>query len=187
MTAGSIVRQWLEMQNIEINAEFIETNSPTAALANGDSTGGIVSCTVSGLEAGVGEPVFDKLHSRLAAAMMTINAAKAFEYGDGFRSAGMFGSQCIDTFTFPHNPGMPTASNHSGGMQGGISNGMPINFSVYFKPTPTLMRPMQTIDTHGKSCVIEPRGRHDSCVAIRAVPVVESMAALVIADMLRIK
>lgn len=187
VVAGSIVRQWLEMQKIDIKASFIETNPPLEAAATGDSTGGIVICSVNGLGAGVGEPVFDKLHSRLAAAMMTINAAKAFEYGDGFKSAEMTGSQCVDTFAYPADPEKPALSNHSGGVQGGISNGMPINFAVYFKPTPTLMQPLKTIDTAGRPCVIEPRGRHDACVAIRAVPVVESMAALVIADLLRAK
>jgi len=187
VVAGSIVRQWLEQQGIGIAAEYVVTNPVTEAARQGDSTGGIVTCEITGVSAGLGEPVFDKLHARLAAAMMSINAAKGFEYGDGFRSAVMFGSQCIDKFAYPFNPDRPALSNHSGGIQGGISNGMPIYFSVYFKPTPTLMQPVESIDTEGKPCVIEPRGRHDACVAIRAVPVVESMAALVIGDMLSVK
>lgn len=182
--AGSIVRQWLEQQGISITAEYVETNPVTEAARRGDSTGGIVTCEITGMKAGIGEPVFDKLHARLAAAMMSINAAKGFEYGDGFRSAGMFGSQCLDKFAYPFNPESPAESNHSGGIQGGISNGMPIRFSVYFKPTPTLMQPVESIDTEGEPCVIEPRGRHDACVAIRAVPIVESMAALVTGDLL---
>lgn len=186
VVAGSIARQWLENQGIEIIAYYKETLPPQEASTGGDSCGGIVTCTVSGLKAGTGEPVFDKLHSRLASAMMSINAAKAFEYGDGFQSAYMKGSECTDLFAYPPAKDSPTLSNHSGGIQGGISNGMPVCFSVYFKPTPTIMRPLPSIDTDGNECTIEPRGRHDACVAIRAVPVVESLAALVTADMILI-
>ena len=152
--------------------------------SHGDSTGGIVECTVTGLPVGVGEPVFDKLHARLAYAMMSINAAKAFEYGDGFRSAYALGSESCDRFnTSGSDPRF--LSNHSGGIQGGISNGMEINFKVYFKPTPTIMQPLESIDTEGCPCVIPPKGRHDPCVAIRAVPVVEAMAWLTLADLYR--
>lgn len=184
--AGSIVRQWLGSMGIEIRATFEETNSVTACMKAGDSTGGTVRCMVRGLRAGIGEPVFSKLHSRLAAAMMGINAAKAFEYGDGVRSAHMKGSGSMDLFYDGDGDGTtpPFTTNHSGGIQGGISNGMPIEFAVHFKPTPTIMQPLQTKDTEGNDCVIDPRGRHDPCVAIRAVPVVESMAALVIGDMI---
>lgn len=189
--AGSLVRQWLSQSfGIEIEAVFVMTNDVTETARQGDSTGGIVKCRVTGMPVGVGEPVFDKLHSRMAAAMMGINAAKGFEYGDGFRSSSMKGSECVDIF----NPQSETvagvkrpvcATNHSGGIQGGISNGMPLEFAVHFKPTPTIMRPLQTIDTDGNRVTLEPAGRHDPCVAIRAVPVVESMAALVIGDLLR--
>jgi chorismate synthase len=191
--AGSIVRQWLSQRyGIEIEAEFIATNDVAATARQGDSTGGIVRCRVTGIPAGIGEPVFDKLHSRLAAAMMGINAAKGFEYGDGFRSASMKGSESVDIFCpvagceGNTEKATPTCrSNHSGGIQGGISNGMPVEFAVYFKPTPTIMRPLETIDTDGNSVILEPAGRHDPCVAIRAVPIVESMAALVIGDLIR--
>lgn len=186
VVAGAIARQWLNTLGIEFTAQFERTGSPEEAARRGDSIGGIVRCSIKGLPAGVGEPVADKLHARLAAAMMQINAAKAFEYGDGFRSATMAGSESRDLFAFPHNPATPCLSNHSGGIQGGISNGMPVEFAVYFKPTPTIMQPADTIDTEGNSCTIKPRGRHDSCVAIRAVPVVEAMAALVVGDMLRL-
>ncbi len=189
--AGSLVRQWLSQSfGIEIESVFVMTNDVTETARQGDSTGGIVKCRVTGMPVGVGEPVFDKLHSRMAAAMMGINAAKGFEYGDGFRSSSMKGSECVDIF----NPQSETeagakrpvcATNHSGGIQGGISNGMPLEFAVHFKPTPTIMRPLQTIDTDGNLVTLEPAGRHDPCVAIRAVPVVESMAALVIGDLLR--
>lgn len=184
VVAGSIARQWLETKGIRIEAEFIETNPVSEMASKGDSTGGIVKCRVTGMPAGVGEPVFDKLHARLAAAMMSINAAKAFEYGDGFKSAYMTGTESMDLFNPAADASQPCLSNHSGGIQGGISNGMPIEFSVYFKPTPTLMIEYDTIDTLGNRCTIHPKGRHDPCVAIRAVPVVESMAALTIADLM---
>ncbi|MDE6754779.1 MAG: chorismate synthase [Muribaculaceae bacterium] len=149
----------------------------------GDSVGGKVSCVISGIPAGIGEPVADKLHSRLAAAMMSINAAKGFEYGIGFRGASAMGSDTADTFLPASSLSeLKTATNYSGGIQGGISNGMPVFFSVAFKPTPTLMQPLKTVDTEGKEMVLNPAGRHDPCVAVRAVPVVKALAALVIAD-----
>lgn len=186
VVAGSIVRQYLATLGIRIEADFKQTNSVAQAAANGDSTGGIVRCVIDGLPAGLGEPVFDKLHSRLAAAMMSINAVKAFEYGDGMNSAYMTGSESIDKILSIEESKASCASNHSGGIQGGISTGMPVNMSIYFKPTPTILQPLETIDTEGKPCVIHPKGRHDPCVAIRAVPVVESMAALVVGDMVRL-
>lgn len=186
VVAGSIVRQWLWEARIAFDARYVCTLDPKSAAAEGDSVGGIVTGKITGLPVGLGEPVFDKLHSRLAAAMMSINAVKAFEYGDGTRSARMTGSQSADRFRLPYDALTPFSSNHSGGIMGGISNGMEVNFNVYFKPTPTIMRPMETIDTEGNPCIIEPKGRHDPCVAIRAVPVVESMAALVIGDLVRL-
>ena len=150
----------------------------------GDSVGGRVSCLITGVPAGVGSPVADKLHARLAAAMMSINAAKGFEYGLGFNAPSSKGSETADRFIPSEHEGEPlkTATNYSGGIQGGISNGMPIYFSVAFKPTPTLMMPIPTVDTDGHATVLKPAGRHDPCVAVRAVPVVKAMAALVIAD-----
>lgn len=152
----------------------------------GDSVGGKVSCLISGLPAGLGEPVADKLHARLAAAMMSINAAKGFEYGLGFRAPYAKGSETLDNFLPTSAPGETpkTSSNFSGGIQGGISNGMPVFFSVAFKPTPTLMMPVKTVDTEGREMTLNPAGRHDPCVAVRAVPVVKAMAALVVADFL---
>lgn len=187
VVAGAIVRQWLETMHISISARFVETNSVRECAAMGDSTGGIVTCKIEGLEAGIGEPVFDKLHSRLAAAMMSINAAKSFEYGDGAASAYMTGSISTDTFFVDTDGKIKCKANHSGGIQGGISNGMPIEFKVYFKPTPTIMQAVESIDINGDECIIDAKGRHDPCVAIRAVPIVEAMSALVIADMIRIK
>lgn len=184
VVAGSIARQWLEQKGIQIEAEFVETNNVEETASRGDSTGGIVRCSVTGMPVGVGDPVFDKLHARLAAAMMSINAAKAFEFGDGAGSACMTGTESMDIFNPDPDAPLPCLSNHSGGIQGGISNGMPIEFKVYFKPTPTVMQPFDTIDTDGQPRTVNPKGRHDPCVAIRAVPVVESMAALTIADLM---
>lgn len=184
VVGGSIVRQWLGTMGIEIEGEFVETNSVAEAKARRDSTGGIVKCSVKGLKAGIGNPVFGKLHARLAEAMMGINAAKGFEYGDGFRSATMLGSECLDEFYMDEEGEIRCQTNHSGGIQGGISNGMPVEFKVYFKPTPTLPREIGTIDIDGNNCTLPAKGRHDPCVAVRAVPVVESMAALVIGDLM---
>lgn len=152
----------------------------------GDSVGGRVSCLISGIPAGIGNPVAGKLHAALASAMMSINAAKGFEYGLGFRAAYSRGSETADRFIPADKPEAPlrTSTNFSGGIQGGISNGMPVFFSVAFKPTPTLMKPLETVDTDGKAATLNPAGRHDPCVAVRAVPVVKAMAALVVADYL---
>lgn len=147
----------------------------------GDTLGGVVSCVITGVPAGVGEPVFGKLHAALGAAMLSINAAKGFEVGDGFAFASSMGSEVMDRFTLDGGK-MGTLSNHSGGIQGGISNGAPITFNVAFKPVPTLMRNIETIDRHGNAVTLPPRGRHDTCVVPRAVPIVEAMAALVILD-----
>lgn len=182
--AGALCCQWLEKYGIRISAVFIETNSVQEAAARGDSTGGIVKGRIEGLPAGLGEPVFDKFHSRLAAAMMTINAAKAFEYGDGVESAYKYGSVCQDKCIDLDNNIFD--SNHSGGILGGISNGMPVDFKVYFKPTPTIFKPTDTIDIDGQPCILTPKGRHDPCVAIRAVPIVEAMAWLVTADFIKL-
>lgn len=183
VAAGAIVRQWLGGMGIIVEGSCKPGSDVAEARRHGDTVGGRVDCRICGLPAGLGEPVFGKFQSRLAAAMMGINAAKAFEYGDGMKSAQMLGSECLDHF----KPGLPDpepcSSNHSGGIQGGITNGMPVVFSVYFKPTPTLMQPVSTVDTNGNYCLMEPKGRHDPCVAIRAVPVVEAMALLVTADM----
>lgn len=155
-----------------------------AARLEGDTVGGRVSCHIEGLPAGIGEPVFGKLHARLAEAMMTINAAKGFEYGLGFAAAEARGSQTADSFSpDPADPrGLHIEGNSSGGIQGGISNGQLIYFNVAFKPAPTLMRDVESVDASGKSVLLAASGRHDPCVAIRAVPVVEAMACLTIAD-----
>lgn len=155
------------------------------AKRSGDSVGGRVSCVITGMPPGIGDPVFDKLHSSLAAAMMSINAAKAFEYGLGIESASARGKEVADLFTAlgPRGEAV-TQTNYSGGIQGGISNGMPIYFNVWFKPTPTVAGDYPTLDTSGNNAVIRNKGRHDPCVALRAVPIVEALAILVTGDAL---
>ena len=147
----------------------------------GDTIGGVVSCIISGVPAGIGEPVFDKLHAELGKAMLGINAVKGFEYGSGFNGVTMRGSQHNDIFLKEEDK-IKTKTNYSGGIQGGISNGMPIYFNVAFKPVATLMKDQETIDLDGKKTIISGRGRHDPCVVPRAVVIVEAMAALVLAD-----
>ena len=145
---------------------------------DGDTVGGVVTCVARKVPVGLGEPVFDKLHARLGQAMLSINAVKGFEYGSGFDGVRMRGSEHNDAF----NPDGSTQSNHSGGVQGGISNGMDIYFNVAFKPVATLLQQYETIDRDGKMVQLQGKGRHDPCVVPRAVPIVEAMAALVLAD-----
>ena len=153
----------------------------------GDTIGGIVSCVVKGTPVGLGEPVFDKLHADIGKAMLSINAVKGFDYGAGFNSILYKGSELNDIF-ISKGSDIKTSTNHSGGIQGGISNGEDIYFNVAFKPVATIMQEQQTIDSNGNETTIKGKGRHDPCVLPRAVPIVESMAALVLADfMLRNK
>ncbi len=147
----------------------------------GDSTGGIVSCIIENCPAGLGEPVFDKLHADLGKAMLSINAVKGFEFGYGFKSAAMRGSQLNDSFRNKDGK-IITNTNFSGGIQGGISNGERIYFDVAFKPVATIMKQQKTVDKDGENVDFKAQGRHDPCVVPRAVPIVESMAALVIVD-----
>ncbi len=151
--------------------------------AEGDTTGGIISCAITGVPPGIGEPVFDKLHACLGKAMLSINAVKGFETGMGFAAASMRGSEHNDAFSGTTGK-ITTVTNRSGGIQGGISNGNTITFRVAFKPVATLMKDQQSVNRHGEKVVVEGKGRHDPCVVPRAVPVVESMAALVMADQL---
>ena len=152
--------------------------------ADGDTIGGIVTGVISGCPVGLGEPEFGKLHAQLGAAMLSINAVKGFEYGDGFSIVTHRGSEVNDSLVpTPENGKAPAfRSNHSGGIQGGISNGEDIFFRVAFKPVATLLMPQPTIDIHGNATIVDVRGRHDPCVVPRAVPIVESMAAMVILD-----
>ena len=154
----------------------------------GDTIGGIVECRITGCPAGMGDPVFGKLHARLAAAMMGINAAKGFEYGLGFEAACCRGSQTNDAFVKNEKNDDPrrirTLTNYSGGIQGGISNGEDIEFRVAFKPVATLLQEQLTTDTEGNATHTHPKGRHDPCVVPRAVPIVEAMAAITLLDAL---
>jgi len=144
----------------------------------GDTIGGTITCVIKNVPVGLGEPAFDKLHAELGKAMLSINAVKGFEYGSGFCGAKMKGSDHNDAF---NNDGT-TKTNFSGGIQGGISNGMDIYFRVAFKPVATLIQKYETIDKDGNTVQMQGKGRHDPCVVPRAVPIVEAMAALVIAD-----
>ena len=148
-----------------------------------DTIGGIVTCVIDNVPVGLGEPVFDKLHAELGKAMLGINAVKGFEYGSGFEGIAMRGSQHNDAF-FRDGDRVRTKTNYSGGIQGGISNGEPIYFNIAFKPVATIMQDQESVDKHGNAVTVSGKGRHDPCVVPRAVPIVESMAALVIADFL---
>ena len=145
----------------------------------GDTVGGVISCVIQNVPAGLGEPVFNKLHAELGKAMLSINAVKGFEYGSGFEGAKDRGSNHNDLY---NNDGT-TQTNQSGGVQGGISNGMDIYFNVAFKPVATIMQSQQTINKKGENVEMQGKGRHDPCVVPRAVPIVEAMAALVLADL----
>lgn len=150
--------------------------------AEGDTIGGVITCVITGCPAGLGEPVFGKLHAALGSAMLSINAVKGFEYGEGFGGVSWRGSEQNDIFIPDGRGGVTTRTNHSGGIQGGISNGQDIYFRVAFKPVATLLREQQTVDIAGNQATVTARGRHDPCVLPRAVPVVEAMAALTILD-----
>lgn len=148
---------------------------------NRDTVGGVVSCVITGCPVGLGEPVFDKLHAELGKAMLSINAVKGFEYGSGFDGVAMYGSQHNDIF-IKDGDKIKTTTNHSGGIQGGISNGEDIYFRVAFKPVATIMADQQSLNAEGETITVSGKGRHDPCVVPRAVPIVEAMAALVLAD-----
>jgi chorismate synthase len=152
------------------------------ARKDGDSVGGCVRAVARGVPAGWGEPVFDKLDAELAKAMMSIPAVKGVEIGSGFAGTLMTGSEHNDAFVRRGDGTIGTRTNRSGGIQGGISNGEPITVRVAFKPTATIMRPQDTVDTAGNPTILQPKGRHDPCVLPRAVPIVEAMIAIVLAD-----
>lgn len=148
-----------------------------------DTIGGIVTCVVKNTPVGLGEPVFDRLHAELGKAMLSINAVKGFEYGSGFEGVTLRGSEHNDEF-YKEGDRIRTKTNHSGGVQGGISNGEDIYFNVAFKPVATIMQDQATVDKDGNAATVSGKGRHDPCVVPRAVPIVEAMAALVLADFL---
>jgi len=189
VVAGGIALQVLGRLGITIEAVARAADAATLqrVMADGDTLGGIIECVVHGVPAGLGEPVYGKLHARLAAAMMSIPSVHGFEYGDGFEMAAKRGSEVMDTFEKRADGSIGTVTNHSGGIQGGISNGEDIVMRVAFKPVPTLMRDIPTVDLDGNPVTLPHRGRHDVCVVPRAVPIVEAMAALVILDNYLIK
>ena len=189
VVAGGIAIQALNKLGITIEAAAcpVDTAELQRAMAEGDTLGGIIECTVKGAPAGLGEPLFGKLHAQLAAAMMSIPSVHGFEYGDGFELAAKRGSEVMDLFERRADGSIGTLTNHSGGIQGGISNGEDIVMRIAFKPVPTLMREVPTVDRDGNPVTLQPRGRHDVCVVPRAIPIVEAMAALVILDNYLIK
>ncbi len=167
----------------DLAQKMIETIE--AARAEGDSVGGVVSCVIRNLPVGIGEPVFDKLSARLAYAMLSINAAKGFEYGDGFAAVAQKGSDQNDAFCMK-NGEVATQTNHSGGIQGGLSNGEDVRFRVAFKPTATIAKEQPTVTVANDETTVSAHGRHDPCVVPRAVPVVEAMAAMTVLDLMLI-
>lgn len=186
----------LNIPSEDVNADLIEATPvrcPDTALAekmierieaarkSGDSLGGVVECRINSVPVGLGEPVFDKLEADLAKAMMAINASKGFEIGSGFAGTLETGTSHNDVF-INDNGTVKTKTNNSGGVLGGISNGMPIVFRVAFKPTPTIIKEQDTVNLEGEETAFHGRGRHDPCVLPRAVPIVEAMAALVLCD-----
>ncbi|MFN3916832.1 MAG: chorismate synthase [Flavobacteriales bacterium] len=151
------------------------------AKKQGDSLGGVITTVIEGVPAGWGEPVFDKLHADLGKAMLSVNAVKGFEIGSGFKSSCMKGSEHNDIFVSSAD-GIKTTTNHSGGVQGGISNGQPIVFRTAFKPVATIMQKQASVNRQGEEITLQAKGRHDPCVLPRAVPIIEAMAALTLAD-----
>lgn len=211
VVAGALAKQYLAQKKISVNAYVdqvgpikVETNDeidinevernvvrcPNSTKAilmenliaetkkKGDTIGGAIYCQILGVPVGLGEPVFDKLHAELGKAILSINAVKGFEFGSGFSAIEMYGSAHNDLFNIDGT----TQTNHSGGIQGGISNGMPIYFRTAFKPVATILQTQRSIDSKGNEIELEGRGRHDACVVPRAVPIVEAMTAIVLLD-----
>ena len=182
VVAGAIAKQILAMQGIEVSSEVIEMGEAREK----DTVGAIIQGTIKNAPVGLGEPAFMKFHAILAYAMMTINAAKGFEIGEGFNAGRMRGSEYNDEFTFDGER-IRTKTNHSGGVQGGITNGEDVVFKVAFKPIPSVMLPQQTVDIHGNAVNLEIQGRHDICVVPRVIPIIEAMAAMVTLDFILLK
>lgn len=177
VVAGNIAKQWLKSRGVQVAAKVLSIATPAR---EGDSVGALVEGRICGLPAGLGEPVYDKFSARLAYAMLSINAAKGFEYGEGFRAAEMSGSEYHDL----QNPDFSFRSNHDGGIQAGITNGQEVNFRVAFKPIPSVRYDRETIDFEGNPAIMRGSDRNDLCVVPRVLPVVESMAAMVAMEFL---
>ena len=175
VVAGAIAKLWLQDRGVRITSKVV---SIAEAAREGDSVGALVECRISGVPAGLGEPVYDKFSARLAYAMLSINAAKGFEYGLGFKAAEMSGSEYHDL----QNPDFSFRTNHDGGIQGGITNGEEVYFRVAFKPIPSVRYDRETIDFEGNKTIMRGPDRNDICVVPRVLPVVEAMAAMVVMD-----
>ena len=194
VVAGAIAKQILDEKGIKIYAEVIYIGDVEQAKREGDTVGGIVECRITGVPAGLGEPMFGKFSAELAHAMFSLPAVKGFEIGDGFALAKMKGSEANDTFINmdarlrdtgrgTEDLRICTATNHSGGIQGGITNGNDVVFRVAFKPIPSISKPQQTVNRAGEACTIAIKGRHDVCALPRAVVLVEALAAMVTVDL----
>ncbi len=200
VVAGAVAKQILTSQGIEIQSDVIQIGEERSEgfskeeiehilnryREEKDTVGAVVQATIKNVPVGLGEPAFQKFHAVMAQAMMTINAAKGFEIGEGFNAAGMRGSECNDEFV-SDGERIRTKTNHSGGVQGGITNGEDIVFKVAFKPIPSVLFPQKTVDIQGNETVLEIQGRHDVCVVPRVVPMVEAMAAMVTLDFILLK
>ena len=182
VVAGAIAKQILKEKGIQIMAQVTAMGDVEQARRDGDTVGGIVECCIKGVPAGLGEPMFGKLSAELAHAMFSLPAVKGFEIGDGFVSAKMRGSEANDTFV-NKNGKIATLTNHSGGIQGGITDGDDIVFRVAFKPIPSIAQPQKTVNRAGETCEIVVNGRHDVCALPRALVLVEALAAMVTLDM----
>ena len=182
VVAGAIAKQILKGKGITISSEITAMGDAEQARKDGDTVGGIVECRIVGVPVGLGEPMFNKFSAELAHAMFSLPAVKGFEVGDGFAMAGMKGSETNDTF-INKDGRITTLTNHSGGVQGGITNGNEVVFRVAFKPIPSIAQPQQTVNRAGEICEIAVGGRHDVCVLPRAVVLVEALAAIVTVDM----
>ena len=193
--AGGIALQLLKKEGIEVSARYVMIGGKTdpdemldiidKIKAGGDSVGGIIECTIKGVPAGVGEPMFGGMENRISQAVFGIPAVKGIEFGAGFAAASMLGSQNNDPFVQSLRGGIETETNNAGGILGGITNGMPIVFRAAFKPTPSISIPQKSVDIRtGKPKILEIKGRHDPCIVLRAVPVVEAAAACAVYDAL---
>lgn len=199
VVAGAFAMQALSTVGVAISSEIHSigtlrhpdaeevAEAVCAARRDSDSIGGVVECRITGVPAGVGEPVFGKLEQMLASAMLSIGGVKGFEYGSGFAGCRMWGSEAVDEFVVADGGVVATATNNSGGIQGGISNGMAIEFRVAVKPTPTIARPLKAVDENGQPLTFTAKGRHDPCIMVRVLPVVEAMAAIVLFDAMLMK
>ena len=181
VVAGAIAKQVLKGKGITISAEVVSMGDVEQARKEGDTVGGIVECNIVGVPAGLGEPMFGKFSAELAHSMFSLPAVKGFEVGDGFALAKMKGSEANDTFINKEGK-ITTMTNHSGGIQGGITNGNDVVFRVAFKPIPSISRPQQTVNRAGEPCQIAIEGRHDVCALPRADVLVEALAAMVTLD-----